>query len=198
MPTETKVLPPPTVPTISQKVAPTAPANAVPRDTPADGGLRTSNVPRVLPEIVNGSSNRLPTPVPTPMPAPTPAPVSVPGEESTAPDHAWPAMLPKIADPAVSRGAVPPAHANLYHSPDYSVLVGELQYNTRLGVWRLRYAGLDEEDRYGGSVTLDSMGRQMEDFKTGQTIRVEGALADPHSRDISPAYRVRDLRPNNP
>ncbi len=81
------------------------------------------------------------------------------------------------------------------HTEDYSTLVGELHFNARHNTWRLRFAGVDVEDRYGGSVTLDGVGRMMNGFKTGQTVRVQGALIDSESREISPAYRVRDIFP---
>ncbi|MFO0807375.1 MAG: hypothetical protein U0746_01990 [Gemmataceae bacterium] len=83
------------------------------------------------------------------------------------------------------------------HSPDYTSLVGELHYNVRQNSWRLRYADVGDEDRYGGSVTLDGMGRLMQNYKTGQKVRIEGTLIDPESRDVSPAFRVRDIHPLN-
>ena len=32
-------------------------------------------------------------------------------------------------------------------------------------------------------------------FRTGQTVRVQGELADRETRELSPAYRVRDIYP---
>jgi hypothetical protein len=85
-----------------------------------------------------------------------------------------------------------------YNSPDYSILFGVLDYNARRGTWRLRYADAGDEDRYGGSVTLEGIGRQMKEFADGQVVRIEGGLVDPESRDPSPAYRVKDMRPVTP
>lgn len=85
------------------------------------------------------------------------------------------------------------AHPSFGHAPDYSWLVGELQYVHIRNAWRVRYASVEEEDRYGGSVTLTETG-SMADYKNGQIVRVEGQLADPESRDPSPTYRVRTLR----
>lgn len=81
------------------------------------------------------------------------------------------------------------------HNGDYTTLVGELHHNPRQNTWRLRYAGLGDEDRYGGSVTLDGVGRMMTGYKSGQTVRVHGVLVDAESREISPAFRVRDIHP---
>jgi hypothetical protein len=82
-----------------------------------------------------------------------------------------------------------------YNSPDYSILFGVLDYNARHGTWRLRFADAAEEDRYGGVVTLDGVGRQMDGFTSGQFVRVEGGLVDSETHGVSPAYRVKDMRP---
>jgi hypothetical protein len=187
--------PTPATPMMNSKPAVVPPPGRVAPVSPSDGGLRTTDVPRVLPPVIHGA--------PAPMTMPVPAPVAVPvpplvgNEESTAPQENRPLVLPKIGEPASPvRGTGPIGNPSQYHSPDYSILVGELSYNTRLGTWRLRYAAADEEDRYGGSVTLDAVGRQMQDYQHGQRVRVEGALVDPESRGVSPAYRVRELRPH--
>jgi hypothetical protein len=74
-------------------------------------------------------------------------------------------------------------------------LFGVLDFNAHRGTWRLRYADAGDEDRYGGCVTLDGVGRQMEGYASGQLVRVEGEMVNPESRDINPAYRVKDMRP---
>jgi hypothetical protein len=103
------------------------------------------------------------------------------------------------AEPVRSHSAPEPTPAaGLAHNADYSVLVGELHYNARQDTWRLRYAGVGEEDRYGGSVTLDGVRGMMQDCQDGQRVRIEGGLVDPESRDPSPAYRVRDLKALGP
>lgn len=97
-----------------------------------------------------------------------------------------------MSTPAANSSAPAPQYFN---SPDYSILFGVLDYNPRRGTWRLRYADAGDEDRYGGSVTLDGVGRQMAGYASGQFVRVEGNLVDPESHDPSPAYRVKDMRP---
>jgi hypothetical protein len=88
----------------------------------------------------------------------------------------------------------PGAEPEQGHAPDYSWLVGELHYLEVRQVWRLRYAPVEEEDRYGGSVTLTENG-PMSDYRSGQRVRVQGQLVDPDSRDPSPAYCVRSMEP---
>ncbi|HTK77998.1 MAG TPA: hypothetical protein VL371_22210 [Gemmataceae bacterium] len=108
-----------------------------------------------------------------------------------------PVTAPKTVVSATGAPA-PYTGAGYYHSADYATLVGELHYNPRQNSWRLRYAGIDEEDRYGGSVTLHNVGREMSEFKTGQYVRVEGAMVEKNSREVSPKYTVRDILPASP
>jgi hypothetical protein len=107
---------------------------------------------------------------------------------------ATPASTPTPAPTAAGTATAPP----YYNSSDYSILFGVLDYSARRGTWRLRYADAGDEDRYGGCVTLDGIGRQMQDYVNGQAVRVEGGLVDPESRDVSPAYRVKEMRPVTP
>jgi hypothetical protein len=74
------------------------------------------------------------------------------------------------------------------HAPDYSSLTGELQHYAPGGSWRLRFAPVDEDDTYGGSVTL--VGGHMDGYKNGQMVRVSGHLADPDNKVKSPVYLV--------
>jgi len=84
------------------------------------------------------------------------------------------------------------ARPEFAHAAHYEWLVGELHYSPQKQQWRLRYAAIDEEDRYGGSVTLDA-NHMMDSFKDGQLARVEGCLQAPDSREPSPAYRVKSI-----
>ena len=112
---------------------------------------------------------------------------------------AEPVKSPLAAQRMVASGAPAPyTGAGYYHSADYGTLVGELHFNPRQNTWRLRYASIDEEDRYGGSVTLQNVGREMADYKTGQYVRIEGAVVNKESREVSPAYSVRDILPASP
>jgi hypothetical protein len=102
------------------------------------------------------------------------------------------AVAPSVTTPAAPSSSASPQY---YNSPDYSILFGVLDYNARRGTWRLRYADAGDEDRYGGSVTLDGIGRQMDGYASGDFVRVEGGLANPESTEASPAYRVKEMRP---
>ena len=45
---------------------------------------------------------------------------------------------------------------------------------------------------------LNNVGREMADYKTGQYVRIEGAVVNKESREVSPAYSVRDILPASP
>jgi hypothetical protein len=94
---------------------------------------------------------------------------------------------------ARNRSADPSSDGCLGHAPDYGWLVGVLHYSEVRGVWRLRYAGPDEEDRFGGSVTLVGA-TPLPSLQNGQTVHVEGQLVDPTSWDPSPAYRLHSIQ----
>jgi hypothetical protein len=118
--------------------------------------------------------------------------------------------LPDPSPPvgATFRPASPEAHAEVQvkrrtfnditvrpgfdHAADYSWLVGELDYNRSNNRWRVRYASLEEEDRFGGSVTLLEAG-SMSEFHTGQMVRVSGHVLNPGSHEPAPGYRITDI-----
>jgi hypothetical protein len=82
------------------------------------------------------------------------------------------------------------------HAPDYTWLTGTLDYLHTKKSWTVRYARLDEVDRYGGSVTLIEDERtNLESYKPGQRVLVEGQFADREPRGGSPRYRVSAIRP---
>jgi hypothetical protein len=80
------------------------------------------------------------------------------------------------------------------HAADYHWLIGELQYSEVRSVWRLRYAGAEADDSFGGSVTLLAPS-PMTAYRSGQRVFVEGQLIDPHSTEPSPSYRVQSIQP---
>lgn len=80
------------------------------------------------------------------------------------------------------------------HASDYTWLTGELSYIPQKDQWRLRFASIDEEDQYGGSVTLDAHA-EMQGYQSGQLVRVEGTVIDRDSREIAPKYRVKEITP---
>lgn len=90
-------------------------------------------------------------------------------------------------------GSEPSENPARAHAADYSWLVGELHYVHVRGAWRLRYGTPNEDDRYGGTVTLKGV-ETVPGFKNGQLVRVEGQLLDPASREPSPVYQVRTVK----
>lgn len=95
--------------------------------------------------------------------------------------------------PMPTEAAVPPG-ARYGHDANYHCLVGTLEYSRIQDAWLLRYVSYEEEDRYGGCVTLVAPGRGIQ-LKEGQTVRVEGGLIDPESQQLRPAFEVRKIRP---
>ena len=84
------------------------------------------------------------------------------------------------------------ARPEFAHAPDYSSLTGELSFVPQKNQWRLRYTSIDDEDKYGGGVTLDAS-QQMKGFNTGDLVCVEGRIVDAESREVSPLYRVKEI-----
>jgi hypothetical protein len=91
--------------------------------------------------------------------------------------------------PAAPRESLP-AFA---HDANYRWLVGTVDYSRIQQAWVLRYVSIDQDDRYGGCVTLVAPKHEMK-FRRGQHVRVEGGLIDPESRQLRPAYEVKTMR----
>ncbi|HEY7330274.1 MAG TPA: hypothetical protein VH592_21730 [Gemmataceae bacterium] len=79
------------------------------------------------------------------------------------------------------------------HDTKYRWLVGTLDYSRIQRAWLLRYVPFEEDDRYGGCVTLVG-DVPTKSLKPGATVRVEGNLIDPDSRQLRPAFQVQNLR----
>jgi hypothetical protein len=160
-------------------------------------------------ETAPSSNERLPLP---PPPKPSPVllpPASAPAAEPntsfkllppvTEKTEAKPVNVPpvsgKVDEPPARRSfADITARPEFDHATDYTSLTGELSYLPQKNQWRLRYTSIEDEDRYGGSVTLDAIA-QMKGFHSGQLVRVRGEMIDKESRDISPLYRVKEIAP---
>jgi hypothetical protein len=121
-----------------------------------------------------------------PQQQPQPSPQQ---ELQVAPPQQLQAQAPPVtaappADPS------PPSRPG--HAEDYSWLCGEVQYDHISKGWRLRYASLDEVDRWGGAVILVADG-SLQSLKDGQIIRVRGNLINQEGRKGAPAYRVEAI-----
>jgi hypothetical protein len=137
------------------------------------------------------------------------APVEKPPEQlpAAAPAKAEPEMQPASYTAPVPKDEVKrrsftdcSAKPGMGHADNYTWLTGELQYLHGANVWNLRYASVDEEDKFGGSVTLVEMGRQ-NTFQSGQMVRVEGEVLDPEAKPLGGQgykFRVRSIEPLRP
>ena len=106
---------------------------------------------------------------------------------ATAEEH----LQAKAAEQSPATGGA--ARASGGHAADYRWVCGELQYSPFDKTWRVRYAGCDEVDPYGGSVTIVDEAHA-QSFKEGQIVRVEGRLIRAKGNSIAPRYEVRSLR----
>ena len=83
------------------------------------------------------------------------------------------------------------------HGDNYEWITGQLSYmHVDGGVWVVRYAGLEEEDRFGGSVVL-APAVSMKNFREGDLVRVHGEVLDQgHSSHHlgGPLYRVNSVQ----
>lgn len=83
------------------------------------------------------------------------------------------------------------------HADNYTWLIGRLQrVSTPNEQWKIRYAPLDEEDQWGGSMVLAPDAR-LTSYNDGDIVYLEGQIIAPRpSLYISgPLYRVRIIRP---
>lgn len=99
---------------------------------------------------------------------------------------------PAAADVAEAHSANLPRPQEFSRAPDYTWLQGELLFSSVRGVWRLRYAAAEEEDPYGGSVTLVDVDASL-GLQAGQHVRVRGKLINPRTSEPSPYYHVLEV-----
>ncbi len=72
----------------------------------------------------------------------------------------------------------PPRNARMAAAADYSWVTGELTYvHAGKGAWVVRYASLDTEDRFGGSMVLTT-GVNVNRFREGDIVTVRGEVLD--------------------
>jgi hypothetical protein len=110
------------------------------------------------------------------------------------PPHEERLMFPRAETEAPRRSYTDVTAAPCFaHAKDYAWLCGRAEYSRLSKAWRLRYASVDEPDRYGGSVTLVP-GPKLDALKDGEYVRVTGHLtAD--AAGLSPEYEVESLTP---
>lgn len=106
----------------------------------------------------------------------------------------WSSTSPRL-EPAPRRAFVDiTAHSCFAHAQDYGWLSGQLQHLRTKECWRLRYASVDEDDPYGGSVTLVDSNGLLSSCQDGQYVRISGRLLNAADRSIAPEYKVDSLQ----
>jgi hypothetical protein len=100
---------------------------------------------------------------------------------------------PPSADLSGAADNKPPEQIEFGRAPDYGWLQGELLFSSVRGVWRMRYAAADDDDAYGGSVTLVGIDSRLA-LHAGQRVRIKGRLINPRSNEPSPFYRVLSVQ----
>jgi hypothetical protein len=153
-------------------------------DCGCDGSIHVAPV-----TVMPGQTLKPVAATPTSLPKPTP---DLPEEKGE--DFAQVIQVGAKEEPVKRRGfsdiTADPCFA---HAPDYSWLAGELQYVADQHAWKVRYASVDEDDRYGGSMILVDCG-PMTDYLDGQMIRVEGHPLEADSQDAPPSYKVMRMQ----
>jgi hypothetical protein len=75
------------------------------------------------------------------------------------------------------------------HSMNFESVTGQVQMFRKTA--RLRYASIEQEDPYGGVVTLE--GAEVSKLRDGQHVRVQGVFVAPTDRNGSAKYRVHSV-----
>jgi hypothetical protein len=76
---------------------------------------------------------------------------------------------------------------------DHSWLNGQVLYARSTNTWRLHYASVDDNDPYGGTVTLVGE-EKLKTLKDGQFVRVCGCPVEPDRREADSPYRVTSFK----
>lgn len=131
---------------------------------------------------------------PNPFP-PGSAGVSLPPGVPSATGPGQAAHYPRGAPTAERRSFVDLTAAPCFaHAPDYSWIVGRVEYSSITREWRLRYASVDEVDRFGGRVALIE-NQHVSYLADGMYVQVRGHLVNPEETDNRPTfYRIEWYR----
>ena len=96
----------------------------------------------------------------------------------------------RMSPPEVAVQGVEPPVASEEKQATFPTIVGHVHQYRK--TWRLRYAAVDQEDRYGGVVILEGSA-DLSKLRDGQHVRVRGVLQEPDSRLGSAHYRVQSI-----
>jgi hypothetical protein len=78
------------------------------------------------------------------------------------------------------------------HAPDYSWVSGQVEHSRTAKEWRVRYASVDEVDRFGGRVALVE-NQHVSYLAEGQYVRVRGHLVNPDDAGGHALYRIESF-----
>jgi hypothetical protein len=152
----------------------------------APGDMETFTIPaapaRSAPPALQATT---PAPRPLPIAPMQPAPAVL---QDSPPHESLPVSEVAATDvPASPTPTVRTTHGRALES--HRTLTGEV-HQFRRG-WRLRYAPIDAEDPYGGSVMLEGVG--LDRLRDGQRIRVVGTLIPAEDRLSTTRFQVTTL-----
>ncbi len=80
------------------------------------------------------------------------------------------------------------------HAPNFAWIVGRVEFLHMKNQWRVRYAGFDSDDKYGGVVTLGGVDHLSGQLKDGMTVRLQGQMVEPDGKKGSPEYFVHEIK----
>jgi hypothetical protein len=193
------------------KLAPAPIKPATPAPSPAPEAM-PAPTPVPLPTPRLPATNEVPVLPPPPSwktsvegsPVPTDKIVVISNLE---PSSAKPEMRDLIDVTAQPKAIVPPAHAadaapaaipgktlaskgepiTFGHEANFTAIAGQVQEFRK--TLRLRYAAIDQNDIYGGVVTLEGS-VDLSQLRDGRQVRVRGVLIPPTERNENARYRV--------
>lgn len=157
---------------------------------------------------VTRTPNTLPSPTadadePKPTPETAKAPRSLDQSVTTTPKPA-PTIKEKPAPPIMDKNepeAVETAprepvtgSSRMDHAPNFAWIVGRMEFLHMKNQWRIRYAGFDSDDKYGGVVTLGGVDHLSAQFKDGMTVRLQGQMVEPDGKKGTPEYFVHAIK----
>jgi hypothetical protein len=104
------------------------------------------------------------------------------------PPSGMPAAFPR-AEPGLKRKSFVDLSAApcFGHAPDYNWILGRVEYSSVTKEWRIRYASVDETDRYGGHVSLIE-NHHVAALREDMYVQVRGHLVNPENTSNGSTY----------
>jgi hypothetical protein len=111
-----------------------------------------------------------------PPAAPQPVPHKLPEKVQAEPDTVVPTVSYSEPAPVDPNQIKKEYIKKVGHDEDYHCVVGQLYHvHSDGGLWVVRYAAIDQEDRFGGSVVL-APAVSLKDVREGDLVRVHGEI----------------------